>query len=153
MSGSTKIGRHMVAKNFVFSDNPWQSPSTFGSLLSDHLVTMGARVNPGGAMWASWPPKASFWASFIALSKVGWPIAPILRGFRCKSHSTFFFYMDPLTNDEGAISSFPKLAPLWGPNGEDVAVCTPSWVGQKGEILGGTSNNPNGPCGDYRVII
>ena len=42
-----------------------------------------------------------------------------------------FFCMDPPTNDgvQGAISSFPRWASLWGPTREDWAVLRPAWVG------------------------
>ena len=48
-----------------------------------------------------------------------------------KCERTFFFYMDPLTNDgfPGAISKFPTSAPLWGPTTEHLAICTLAWVG------------------------
>ena len=44
-------------------------------------------------------------------------MATIVRKLGPRSHSTFFFSTDPLTNDGalGAISDFPRSAPLWDP--------------------------------------
>ena len=48
----------------------------------------------------------------------------------------FLFSLDSQTNDGGLFAnwSFPRLAPLWGPNGEDLAVFMPLWVGKKNTI-------------------
>ena len=61
-------------------------------------------------------PSALWWANF------GWPTAATVRHcaqFGLSSHSTFVFYIDPLTNDgvPGAISEFPGSAPLPDPTG------------------------------------
>ena len=48
---------------------------------------------------------------------------------RPKSYCTIVFYMDPITNDGSRFpcSYFARLAPLWGPTGEDLAFFRPSW--------------------------
>ena len=49
-----------------------------------------------------------------------------------RSHSTFFFCMEPLTNDggHGWYLLVSKIGPLWGPNSEDLAGFKPPWVGR-----------------------
>ena len=54
---------------------------------------------------------APWWAKF------GWPMAATARRFGSRSHSTFFFHMDPLTSDggPGCYLELSKIGPSMGP--------------------------------------
>ena len=43
-------GRHGLTEKSRFLGDLRQPPGTLGPLLGDHLVTMGVRINPWGAM-------------------------------------------------------------------------------------------------------
>ena len=64
-------------------------------------------------------------------AKLGWPIAATLRRGRPWSRSTFFFYMDPLINDEGPGCYFQVswIHPLVEPASEERAVFRLAWIG------------------------
>ena len=61
----------------------------------------------------------------------GWPVAPTVRQFRPRTHSTFFFYMASLTNDggPGCYFRFSKISPPMGPHWLGIGHFGATWVG------------------------
>ena len=60
---------------------------------------MGSHVAPTRP--SKWGLKASFWALLYCSGQTWLAMATTVHRFRPTSHSTFFFHMDPLTNDKG----------------------------------------------------
>ena len=73
-------------------------------------------------------------------SKLGWLIAATVCRFRPRSHTTFFFSLDPLTNDRvpGAFPGFqdPPPPPVWGPTVRTQPFSGHYEVAEKSQILG-----------------
>ena len=105
-----------------------------------------------------WAPKSLEIAGFGVV--LGWPFAAIVRRFGPRSHSTFFFYMDPLTKDGGpgcylqrssiGLSMGPLcMGPLWsGPRHLHVGM---GWLQNRDFEV--TPNNPRGALSSCWVII